>query len=288
MNRSNRKPITMMLKIVFLALSVSGFFYACSPEKQLAKEFVYNFPKRYALVIPPDFVYKYNRNEWLLDSLDGNYSEAEKDSLLWEMSKLVKNIDDSIYILKFTRGYEYGLADYGFDVFAPTFMEHFMAQDSQAYLINIPQIELEETFYPYKDETVIDGYTYFHLHNLNALAVSTWFEINRLDDTVNNPILYAGDVLTDDLESSFQYDDVTGRIRYFYQIDTLDVNDVYKLAVILGKRYASYTYDYLLNQYILKHKSPGDTLNYYWHYDLEKDKFYPIWDEEERFIPVDE
>jgi hypothetical protein len=288
MNIKNRILKGHYFRLFLMVTLMSGFFYACSPEKKLAKEFVFEHPKRYAMVIPPDFLYKYNRNEWLLDSVKGNFTEAQKDSILWEMSKLVKDIEDSIYILKFTRGYEYQLADYGFDVFTPASIDLFMEKDSEAYVITIPQIELEETFYPYKDETVIDGYTYFHQHYLNALSVSTWFEITKVNDTSqNHKVLYAGDIMTDDLKSSFDYDVATDQVRYFYQIDTLNANDVYQLALILGKRYAQYTFDWLMNKYILEHKNPGDTLNYYWHYDVKNNKFYHIWDDENKFIPVE-
>ena len=262
---------------------------ACSPEKKIAKEFVHNPDKRYAMVIPPGFLYKYNRKEWLLDDIKGKFTEKQKDSILWELSNIVKNIDDSVYILKFIRGFNYQLADYGFNVYSLSFMDVFMQYDSNAYIINIPQIELEETVYPYKDETVIDGYTYFHQHYLNALEVSTWFEINAVKDTIQNKALFANDIMTDELKSSFDYDQETGQIKYFYQIDTLDINDVYQLADILGKRYAQYTYDYLLNQYIRQHKTNGDTAAYYWHYDVQSDKLEPLfWDSENKFIPVDE
>ena len=285
-----RKPGIYFYGKLFLISLVFLVLYACTPEKKLAKQFVYNTPKRYALVIPPDFIYKYNRNEWLLDSIDGNLTEEEKDSLLWEMSRLVKNIDDSIYLSNFRKGYEYKLAEYGFDIFTPAYTDIFMQKDSNAYIINIPQIELEETTYPYKDETIFNGYTYFHQHFLNALDVSTWFEINEVNDTSSNQptVLYAGDILTDLLESNFEYDDKTDQLKYFYKIDTLEVKDVYNLAVTLGKRYAEYTYDYLMNSYILRNKEKGDTLSYYWHYDLDRNKFYPIWDDEEKLIPVEE
>ncbi len=283
----NRKSKSFLFRILLTTVLISGFFMACSPEKKLAKEFVYAPHKRYALVIPPDFLYKYNRKEWLLDSIKGNFTDEQKDSILWELSRLVKNIDDSVYILKFIRGFDYQLADYGFNVYSLSYMDAFMKYDSNAYIINIPQIELEETVYPYKDETIFDGYTYFHQHYLNALDVSTWFEINAVNDTSQNKVLYANDIMTDELKSSFEYDQITDQVKYFYQIDTLDVNDVYQLAVILGKRYAQYTYDYLLNQYIEQHKPAGDTAVYYWHYDVKRNKLTPLWDYEEKFIPVD-
>jgi hypothetical protein len=267
---------------------VAGFFYSCNTEKKLAKEFVYQPVKRYALVMPPDFLYKVNQKTWLLDSIGDTLTDEQKDSLLWEMADFVNRIDDSVFLIKFTRGYNYRLAKYGFDVFNPALAGLFMEKDSNAFVINIPQIELEETVYPYKDEMIMNGYTYFHQHYLNALNISSWFEINKVNDTaVNEDVLFASDLMTDDLTGSFEYDEVAGQLKYYFKLDSLTTKQVYDLAIVLGRRYAGYTYDYLLNKYILTKKPEGDTLQYYWHYDLENNKLYPIWDEEEKFIPVD-
>ncbi len=286
---TNRLSKLLTFRGVTMVILVTGLLFGCNPEKKLAKEFVYSPAKRYALVIPPDFVFKYNTKTWLLDSIEGNFTDQQKDSLLWEMSDYIKNIDDSVFIIKFTRGYNYRLAKYGFDVFNPALSNLFMEKDSNAYVINIPQIELDETIYPYKDKITLNGYTYFHQHYLNAIDVSTWFEITKVNDTTSgNPVLFAADLITDDLQGSFDYNEINDKLKYYYNIDTLTVDEVYNLAIVLGKRYAGYTYDYLLNKYIITKKATGDSLNYYWHYDLEKNKLYPVWDEEERFIPVDE
>ena len=267
---------------------IAGFFYGCNPEKKLAKSFVYQSGKRSALVFSPEYIYKENQKTWLLDSLKGNFNEAQKDSLLWELSDYVKNIDDSIFLKKFTRGFFYQMAKYGFDIYNQDAISLFMQNDSNAYLINISQVELDETIYPYKDKMVINGYTYFHQHYLNAIDLSAWFEISKVNDTlINKQVMFASDLITDDLNGSFDYDEATDQLKYYYKIDTLTVNQLYTLSITLGKKYAGYTYDYLLNKYILTQKQPGDTLQYYWHYDIYRNKLYPIWDKEDRLIPVD-
>jgi len=288
MSKITRIAKSNVLQLIVGIIFISGFFYACNPEKKLAKEFVYAPNKRNALVITPDFLYKINQKTWLLDSIKGSFSEEQKDSILWELSDYVKNIDDSIFLAKFTAGYNYRLAKYGFDVFTPLTTNMFMERDSDSYIINIPQMELEETIYPYKDETMLNGYTYFHQHYLNAIDVSTWFEINKVNDTIlNQQTMFASDLITDNLSGTFDYNENTDQLKYYYKIDTLKVKQIYDLAIELGKRYAEYTYDYLLNKYILIKKEQDDTLQYYWHYDIDRNKIYPIWDNENRLIPVD-
>ncbi len=288
LNKIRISTLTFPLLGMALVL-MAGFFYACNPEKKLAKNFVYQPGKRSALVFSPEYIYKENQKTWLLDSLEGNFSDEQKDSLLWEMSDYIKNINDSIFLKKFTRGFFYQLAKYGFDVYDQEAIDLFMQNDSSAYLINIPQVELDETIYPYKDNIVINGYTYFHQHYLNAIDLSIWLEISKINDTlIHKQVMFASDLITDDLNGSFDYDEATDQLKYYYKIDTLTVNQLYDLAITLGKKYADYTYDYLLNKNILTQKQPGDTLQYYWHYDINRNKLYPIWDEEERLIPVEE
>ena len=288
MSKITRIAKSNALQLIVVIIFISGFFYACNPEKKLAKEFVYAPNKRNALVITTDFLYKINQKTWLLDSIKGSFTEEQKDSILWELSDYVKNIDDSIFLAKFTAGYNYRLAKYGFDVFTPLTTNMFMERDSDSYIINIPQMELEETIYPYKDETMLNGYTYFHQHYLNAIDVSTWFEINKVNDTIlNQQTMFASDLITDNLGGTFDYNENTDQLKYYYKIDTLKVKQIYDLAIELGKRYAEYTYDYLLNKYILIKKEQDDTLQYYWHYDIDRNKIYPIWDNENRLIPVD-
>ncbi len=288
MSLKNRISAKATLKTGIAVLLIAGFFYGCNTEKKIAKSFVYQPGKRNALVFTPDFLYKENQKTWLLDSLNGNFTNEQKDSLLWEMSDYIKNIDDSIFIKKFSRGFLYQLAKYGFDVYGQDAIDLFMKKDSEAYVINIPQIELDETIYPYKDKIVVNGYTYFHQHYLNAIDMGTWFEISKVNDTVlNKKVMFADDLMTDDLNGSFDYDEENDRLKYFYKIDTLTVNQIYNLAILLGKRYAGYTYDYLLNKYILSQKQPGDTLHYYWHYDIDNNRLYPVWDEEDRLVPVE-
>ena len=290
MKLKNRISKVFSTRFIIVVILISGLFYSCNPEKKLAKQFVYQTGKKYALLFTPDYLIKINQKTWLLDSIDSTLSDYEKDSILWEKSDFVKNIDDSIFLIKFTRGYAYRLAEYGFDVYGRDYSSEFFNKDSNAYVINIPQIELEETVYPFKDETILNGYTYFHQHYLNALSMSTWFEINKVNDTTSQEeVMFAGDIMTDDLESNFKYDEVSEKLKYFYKIDTLTVNQVYDIAITLGKRYASYTYDYLLNKYILKAEPQKDSLDLYWHYDLEYNKLYPVWklEDEERLIPVD-
>jgi len=77
--------------------------------------------------------------------------------------------------------------------------------------------------------------------------VASWFEVN---DSVWLPVLYCEHNLMDGFNSKTDYSLWKGGLDYSYTIDTLKLNDVYNYAVYLGKLYAGYTYDYMMNNYI--------------------------------------
>ena len=54
----------------------------------------------------------------------------------------------------------------------------------------------------------------------------------------------------DGFDSKTDYSFWANKIDYDYTIDTLELKDVYNYAVYLGKLYAGYTYDYMMNSYV--------------------------------------
>ncbi len=56
----------------------------------------------------------------------------------------------------------------------------------------------------------------------------------------------------DGFDSKSNFNLWENQIEYNYTIDTLELKDVYNYAVYLGKLYAGYTYDYMMNSYVGK------------------------------------
>ncbi len=202
------------------------------------------------MVLAPTSIFKHNLNTAIVDSL-GITDDKTRDSLLWEQSCFIKNIDDSLLIANYILGFEKELANYNVKVYDQGSSAAFMQSDSNAWMINIAQLELEEEDYEYRDETEYYGYVYYHDHLLKAVNVNSWFEINELNsnDGKNN-VYYATNTITDDLNSSYDFDIFTEKVVYRYDIDSLDLPGLYEYVYLLGRIYATYTYDYLMNKYI--------------------------------------
>ena len=202
----------MMLKPFkfFMLMGVVAIIaVSCSPQIKLARQFVERSSQFKVLVLTPQFVYKNNLNTQIVDSLNIT-DEEERNSMLWEQSHFFKEIDDSLFIANYILGYKTELEKYDIQVFDGKSMEGFFSEDSNTYLINIAQIEIEEEDYEYRDEEEYYDYVYFHDHLLKAVNVNTWFEINQVDDSATKEnIFYATNTITDDLNSSYDYNVLT-------------------------------------------------------------------------------
>jgi len=260
---------------------------SCSPEKKLATEFVYKTSTKNILVLAPEYLFKSNIKTYLLDSLNIADDNKDKDSLLLLHSDFLHNLNDSLFIANYVLGYKQSLSKFGFNVFVQNQTEQFLMKDSNSYQINIAQIELEETLYTYRDEEMIYDTYFYHDHNLNAVYVNSWFEINSTDDDIpSHSIYFASDMITDIVDGMFDYDIFSSKVKYLYNIDSLKQDVLYAFAYRLGSEYAGYTFDLLLNTELNEKLDPAVRSANYWRYNPVNHTFYLA--EDDRFIILDE
>ncbi len=248
-------------------------------ERKMAKAFVSIASAGIPVQVrPPAFLYKYNLKTGVLDSV--SYANTrQKDSILWVHSDFIRRIDDSVFISRFMKGYLSELKMYGFRL-------QDTVTGNNGYRIHVAQIELEEQFYPYADTAYYGNDVYVHRQRLNALDVSSWFQVQGpMVKGAKGKVLFAENLLTDNLEGHFDVDPYSGDIKYLYTLDTLTVKKIYSYAQNLGRTYAGYTFDYLLNAF-LRQKVPASKRNkHYWRYDPYRKKFFYAYDD--RFVPLD-
>lgn len=275
--RSFAKQAIGLLLILFFASS-------CNLERQLAKQYVADTRMK-AVILPVDFIYKSNLKTAYVDSL-GIKDEARREKMLWEQSDFIKDINDSLFIANYVFGLETELKRFGVEVFRARQMEQFMEQDGLTFQVSIAQIEIEESFVQSRDATEIYDLYYYHDHYLNALLVHSWFEIVLFDDTASDhPVLFATDIITDQVDGEFRYDVFTERVQYMYNTDSLNLSKIYDFAFDLGRAYGAYSFDYLLNRSIKKDLPDDYRSNKYWRYDPYRGNFFEA--EDDRFIPLD-
>lgn len=255
-----------LFKINLISLFVLFVFIGCSTEKKFANEFVRKSSQIQVMVLSPEFIYKNNLNTNIVDSL-GITEEIIRDSLLWEQSDFLKEINDSLLIANYILGYKSELGAYNIRVIDEENANSLMSLDSNAYMINLAQIEIEEEDYEYRDETQIYDYVYYHDHLFTALNINSWFEINMINDNIaSENIFYTTNTITDDLTSSYNYNMFSSQVEYIYEVDSLNLSKIYEYTYLLGRIYATYTFDFIMNRYIEEKKgfpiAKSDLLRY--------------------------
>ena len=266
--KSSSFRILLTTVLLLLGLVTMG-----QSERRLAKEFVAQASKISIHVKSPLFLYKYNLKTDIFDSI-GHLSKREKDSVLWTHSRFIQYIVDSVFIRNFMKGYTSELKKYGLYVSTRN------RSGSNSYAVTVSQIELEEQYYFFSDTAYYGNDVYVHHQSLNALFLLR----GPLQPEKSGRVLFAENLLTDNLDGHFVVGPYSGDIKYLYQLDSLTVKKIYAYVQNLGRTYAGYTFDYLMNTFIRKNVPASRKTKRYWRYDPYRKKFFFALDD--RFVPM--
>lgn len=252
----------------FFLLIVPGLT-SCLPERKVAMTYISQPPAINLLIFPPELIFKYNHKGEAITGFD-TLPETQKDSALWASSSYVQYLSDSLLLETYMNNFIGELRDFGFNVYLGAAIDSFLLlQAPQSYLLNLSQMQIDEYLYPLEDEEAFMDTVYYKRFDLNAIDFSNWFELNKVNPTEKKRVttLYSAHSAFDSFEGEFLIDPWGGNVNYRYKIDSITVDDITDMAAYLGKKHASYLYDYFLNQYIAQHLPPGEMLNYYYHYN---------------------
>lgn len=276
---NNMRILTSLVMLLIL-------FSSCSIERKIAKEYIANDSTRSVLLIPPDYLFKTSLKEYEIDSAK-DLDNITLDSLLWEKSLFLKHIDDSVFMDHYLGNYVSEMMALGFKVFEEDSLLSFLSGDKNSFIVHIAQLELEEFVMPIEEEEQFGEYIYQEVIDINAINLNSWFEISRVNEEEDKAMFFASHYLTDGLEGFFRHFYFTGEVKFQYAIDTMLVDEIYKLGAIAGYLYAGYTFDYLLNKYIDKRMFEEDLgrSDIYYHYNRQK-RYLGI-TEDNKFIPME-
>jgi hypothetical protein len=231
------------------------------------------------MVKPPALVFKYNHKGESVGGFD-SLSSAQQDSALWDQSRYVQFLNDSILLENYMNNFIDELRLLGFDVYLNSDVDSFMTGKPQSYIVDIAQMQVDEYYYPLEDEDAFLDTIYYKRFNLNAVDYSCWFDLSKaLTQNARKTTLYASSTIYDTFDGRFFNDPFSGTVRYKYTIDTLQVKDVYDMATFLGKKHAGYLYDFFMNQYIAKHLPQGFEMQDYYHYNRNRKSISPAYED---------
>ena len=255
--------VKKLLLFVLLLL----FFSSCQTEKKLAEQFVVEQTQtRVAVYFPEQAEVKVEYNT--------QYGNTE----------VLQGFSQNLFLDVMYEAYADMLRVYGLDVYIPDDIDNVQV-DSTHWLVMLSRMEISGRITEYEDYLFSDTDEFSYKHPLNTVNVASWFEIN---DGEWRPVQFCEHNLMDCFDSKAGYSLWNGQVDYEYTIDTLTLTDVYNYAVYLGKLYAGYTYDYMMNSYV---GAKTNNVNYYYNVMLrynpyKKRLFYA--EEGDMFIEIDE
>ena len=220
-----RLTIVMGLLTVMLLSS-------CQIEKKLAKQYMAERPHIDAAVYFPEKA----------------EVKVEYNTALDKKTEVLNGFDQDLFLDVMYNAYAQAMDDYDVNVYVPEDIEK-VPVDSTHWLVLLSRTEISGRITEYEDYLFSDFDSYSYKHPLNTVNVASWFEINDGDW---RPVQFCEHNLMDGFKSTMDFSIWTNTVDYKYTIDTLKLEDVYNYAVYLGKLYAGYTYDYMMNSYVGK------------------------------------
>ena len=260
---------------LFIIFTFLILLSSCYPEYKLAKSYIDAEQDNSIMILPIDYLFKTN-----LKAIDiGDTSDMSE----WE----IKEISDSVFLETFINSLIMEFEKLGFDVYTESYIDSFLFFQTPAYIFNIAQLELEEHEFEFQDSELIRGTEYYKKLQLNAITINSWLEISALNsDDEGRDLFFADETIADIVDGYFGQNLISGNVKYNYRIIEMDAEIVYRYAEMLGRRYAGYTYDYLMNEYIKQNFPSNKKLRFYMHYNRENKTLDPA--DEDRFFEMKE
>lgn len=276
----------MRLSLLFVLFTSIIFLASCYPEYKLAKSYIDSNPDISIMILPIDYLFKTNQKTNNMGDTTG-LSDWEMDSVLMANSLFLKDISDSVFLETFINSLIIEFEKLGFSVYTENYIDSFLFFQSPAIIFNIAQLELEEHTFEFEDSELIRGTEYFKKLQLNAITINSWIEISTLNaEEEGRKLFFADETIADIVDGYFGENLFTGDVKYNYRIVEIDEEIIYRYCELLGRRYAGYTYDFLMNEYIQQNFPSNKKLRFYMHYNRANKTLDPT--EEDRFEIIKE
>lgn len=223
---------------------------SCQTELKLAKKYVAEHPQIEAAVYFPEKA----------------EVKVEYNTQLGKQTDVLQGFSQDLFLDVMYNAYAEAMKAYNVSVYIPEDADNVQV-DSMHWLVMLSRMEISGRITEFEDYLFSDTDEFSYKHPLNTVNVASWFEIN---DGEWRPVQFCEHNLMDGFDSKTDYSFWSTKFDYSYTIDTLQLTDVYNYAVYLGKLYAGYTYDYMMNSYV---KTELEKRNYLYQMLLRYDPY---------------
>ena len=296
----------MSVKSFFILLIIIPIlFSSCFVEQRIAYAYQDEIPTTSILFRNSAEVFVNNHKVYIPNNLSAAEKELYYDSAYYS-SDLIQYIDIDDFNYRFNEYFLKSLRKKQLRVYTEDSITIFIKQNTPRMIIELVQIEIEEDFNYYYDETSdyplnINTNKYLHLkeatyHNesdedfnsqyfsveipRNDITVNSWFKIDLWynDTTVINNTIFINYLLEDKIEGIFTGKN-TQNVNYIYTIDSIRPIDLWKISEIPAEIFAKDAIDYLINTIIE---------NRLYEKDKKPKSHWRLSDKSENILPTDE
>lgn len=237
---------------MFLLMASLFIMVSCMPEKQLGTAYLTKRKDMTMVIRAPQWVKMLNMS---YDSAKYGFwpSQRGMDSIKFYNSKILQDLTDSVLISNYVTNLKNSLEDQGYKTIIASMNDTVFPIKSEAFLINIGQIELDESKIPIRDETRFNNKLYGADYDLSKIEMFFWLDVSKIENgkALQPPrLLYDSDNMTDGDVGHFQWDDQAKRMNYSIDEKEILPEDVYKMASTMGTDHGLRLNDFLLNEYI--------------------------------------
>ncbi len=280
------KKVDVLIFVILLFFSTL-VFKSCVPEYYVVKKFRTSANVS-VLVIPNQLVYKTNATIQDLYPNFGDLSPQLQDSIWYANTKFLEKVSDSVVIYTFYSKFLNLLKKSEMKVFDYQNTASFNLKDTNAYILKIVQMEMEEKKQqiPYS-QPVDNNQELYKEVEINSLTLNVWFELLRAaNDTLNPTLLFASYTISDVVRGRF-FNTLNG-YEFRFKRNDIDVAQILPMSSEGGEKMAQYFFNHMLNVYARYYwDSPDYDFRYVGKY-INKDKGYSFYypNEDERFITI--
>jgi len=248
------------------SLFVMLLIVACSPERNLARDYVKQQSGNGVMIIPLYELYKDNLSISYDTAL--KYTPDQFDSIAWMQSRFIKYVSDSLFLTIYTNSMINKLTTERYDVYLDGSSDIFLSLPDPKWVVQVAQLQINEKHtYNYYELFPVDGSeSVTESLRINQVSLSSWFEVSRAN-TGNKQVLFLEGYIEDEVFRGVDFNLLDGNIGIEQIRDSLKMDDVYKMAFDLGKKHAELLFDYFMNDYIRDNLPPGIINRQYFHFD---------------------
>lgn len=273
-------PRNKILLMSFLMLIV---FVSCSPQKKLAYDFVKKSKGASVAFYVPNELEKSNmRSDCNPEIIDLFLLEEEQlqDSIDSKI-KILNKIDDEIFLNVVAASFEETLEDYGLTL---RYLEdENVSTDSLHWVVDLSHVEIQELIAHQLSSCGVDGnYEFIPITRVN---VASWF--NLLTESGSELVFTEQNYDEDVVDCYYTLDSLNNLVTNI-EFQDISIEGFYNFAVVLGKLYAGYSFDYFMNEYVrreMRNKKKEYSDDIYLRYDPYETYIY--YTRSDKFIPME-